>query len=80
MTPQDVRGLAKAARQQRQPDSTFDILVGHATWQVKKDREAERAYIASLAEAGATWWSLYVPPDSEEVMRRHIANGPLRIH
>lgn len=79
MTPQDVRSLANAAREQRHPGIPFDICVGHAAYQVKKDREAERAHIAALAEAGATWWSLYVPPDSEEVMRRYIANGPLRV-
>ena len=79
MAPQDVRQLAAAARQQRQPGMAFDILVGHATWQVNKDRGAERAHIAALTEAGATWWSLYVPPDTEQVMRKYIANGPLRI-
>ena len=79
MAPQDVRQLATAARQQRQPGTAFDILVGHAAWQVNKDRGAERAHIAALAEAGATWWSLYVPPDTEQVMRKYIANGPLRI-
>jgi alkanesulfonate monooxygenase SsuD/methylene tetrahydromethanopterin reductase-like flavin-dependent oxidoreductase (luciferase family) len=79
MTPQDVRQLAATAREQRQPGTTFDILAGHATWQVDKDREAERAHIAALAEVGATWWSLYVAPDTEQVMRKYIANGPLRI-
>jgi alkanesulfonate monooxygenase SsuD/methylene tetrahydromethanopterin reductase-like flavin-dependent oxidoreductase (luciferase family) len=80
MTPQDVRSLANLAREQRQPGTTFDIFTGHAAWQVNKDPGAERAHIAALAEAGATWWSIYVPPDSEEVMRRYIANGPLRIN
>ena len=47
---------------------------------MNKDREAERAHIAALAEAGATWWSLYVPPDTEQVMREYIADGPLLIH
>jgi DNA mismatch repair protein MutH len=79
MTPQDVRQLAATAREQRQPGTTFDILAGHATWQVDKDLEAERAHIAALAEVGATWWSLYVAPDTEQVMRKYIANGPLRI-
>jgi alkanesulfonate monooxygenase SsuD/methylene tetrahydromethanopterin reductase-like flavin-dependent oxidoreductase (luciferase family) len=79
-SPQDVRKLAAAAKQQRQPGAPFDIAVGHAAWQVDKDREAERAHIAALAEAGATWWSLYVPPDTEPVMRKLIANGPLRIN
>ena len=80
MTSEDIRSLASAAREQRQPGMPFDICVGQAAWQLNKDREAERSHIAELAEAGATWWSLYVPPDSEEVMRRHIANGPLRIN
>ncbi len=79
MSPKEVRQLAALARQQRPAGSTFDIATGHAAWQMNPDKEAERAHIAALAEAGATWWTLYVPPDTEQIMRKTIADGPLRI-
>ena len=77
-TPTDVRDLVALARGRPQGSAGFDIVVGHASWQRAKDAERERAYIASLAEAGATWWSQYISPDSEKAMRRTIGEGPLR--
>ena len=76
--PEDVRQLARLA--QRRPDAgaRFDIVVGHADWQRAKDIAQEKAYIASLAEAGATWWSMYISPDAEEVMAKVIQEGPPR--
>jgi alkanesulfonate monooxygenase SsuD/methylene tetrahydromethanopterin reductase-like flavin-dependent oxidoreductase (luciferase family) len=78
-TPEDVRALTGLAAGQRPAGSPFDIVVGHASWQRESDPERERAYIASLAEAGATWWSQYVSPDTPDAMRKTIAEGPLRI-
>ena len=42
---------------------------------------AERAWRASVAEAGATWWAEYIPPDVIDLdeIRAHIERGPLRI-
>jgi len=53
-------------------------VVGHADWQRAKEIAQEKAYIASLAEAGATWWSMYISPDAEEVMAKVIQEGPPR--
>lgn len=78
-TPKDVSELARLAQARPDPTAPFDIVVGHANWQRDKDRDRERAYVASLAEAGATWWSMYVSPDSEGAMRQCIEEGPLRI-
>lgn len=78
-TPEDIRELARLARTRQNAYAPFDIVVGHASWQRAKDSRREKAYIASLAEAGATWWSQYISPDSEKVMRRYIQDGPLRI-
>jgi alkanesulfonate monooxygenase SsuD/methylene tetrahydromethanopterin reductase-like flavin-dependent oxidoreductase (luciferase family) len=77
-SPEDIRELARLAAARPKPRAPFDIAAGHANWQQARDRGQERAYIASLAEAGATWWSLYIPPDSEKKMRRCIEEGPLR--
>jgi alkanesulfonate monooxygenase SsuD/methylene tetrahydromethanopterin reductase-like flavin-dependent oxidoreductase (luciferase family) len=78
-TPQDVRDLVELAYTHRDPDAPFDIVVGHASWQRAEDAKREREHIASLAEAGATWWSQYIAPDSEKVMRKYIEEGPLRV-
>jgi alkanesulfonate monooxygenase SsuD/methylene tetrahydromethanopterin reductase-like flavin-dependent oxidoreductase (luciferase family) len=77
-TPEDVRELARLTRTRPDESVPFDIVVGHASWQRAQDRGRERAYIASLAEAGATWWSQYISPDTEKAMRRYIEEGPLR--
>ncbi len=77
-TPQDVHEINRLAHAKRRGKSSFDIVVGHAAWQARKDPGRERDYIASLAEAGATWWSMYIPPDTEKKMRRLIDQGPLR--
>ncbi len=78
-TPEDVRQLARLAHNRPDGGARFDIVVGHASWQQARDIDQERAYVASLAEAGATWWSMYIPPNAEKVMRKIIQEGPPRI-
>jgi alkanesulfonate monooxygenase SsuD/methylene tetrahydromethanopterin reductase-like flavin-dependent oxidoreductase (luciferase family) len=77
-TAKDVRALARLARSERQTGVPFDIVVGHASWQRAKDPEKERAHIASLANAGATWWAQYIPPDEPRAMWSLVQEGPLR--
>lgn len=77
-TPEDVRELKGLALARREPGTPFDIVVGHASWQRAQDRARERDYIASLAGAGATWWSEYISPGTVKAMRRCIQEGPLR--
>jgi alkanesulfonate monooxygenase SsuD/methylene tetrahydromethanopterin reductase-like flavin-dependent oxidoreductase (luciferase family) len=78
-TPKDVDDILALARARPNVGTPFDIVVGHATWQQAKDPERERAYISSLAEAGATWWSKYISPETEKAMRKQLEKGPLRI-
>jgi alkanesulfonate monooxygenase SsuD/methylene tetrahydromethanopterin reductase-like flavin-dependent oxidoreductase (luciferase family) len=72
LTPDDVRAL-RAAR----PEEGFDIAVGGR--ERSDDDAAERAYIAALGAAGATWWHEWMPPSTPlDRVRAHIAAGPLR--
>jgi alkanesulfonate monooxygenase SsuD/methylene tetrahydromethanopterin reductase-like flavin-dependent oxidoreductase (luciferase family) len=78
-TPDDVRALKAFVDSRRGASTPFDIALGG------RDRDAdwdkERALIGSLAEAGATWWIEYIPPDVGGLgeARERIERGPLRI-
>ncbi len=78
-TPEDVRELVGLSQARPNADTPFDIVVGHACWQRMKNNRRENAYVASLARAGATWWSMYISPDTEKAMRRCIQAGPPQI-
>jgi alkanesulfonate monooxygenase SsuD/methylene tetrahydromethanopterin reductase-like flavin-dependent oxidoreductase (luciferase family) len=45
----------------------FEYVVGGA--RPNADRDAELRYVSSMAEAGATWWMLWIPPCSPEEAR-----------
>jgi alkanesulfonate monooxygenase SsuD/methylene tetrahydromethanopterin reductase-like flavin-dependent oxidoreductase (luciferase family) len=79
MTPEDIRALVAIVQQQRGSVEGYDIVVSGG--RRRPDIEAERSRIRSLAEAGATWCSEYLPPDigGLEAVRASIAQGPLRI-
>lgn len=53
MTPDDIRDLRAFVRRHRGSPEGYDICVGGSPR--RSDWEEERAYIRSLAEAGATW-------------------------
>lgn len=79
MMPGDVQALQAAVERQRSAATVaapFDIVVGGR--QRGDDWEQERTVIRSLAEAGATWWSEWVPAADRATMRAAIARGPLR--
>ena len=78
-TPEDVRTLRTMADRQRSKDAPFDIVLGGR--HRGEDWEQERALIASLAAAGATWWIEYLPPQlgGIDIIREAITRGPLRI-
>ncbi|GAA4566494.1 hypothetical protein GCM10023176_16730 [Micromonospora coerulea] len=44
----------------------------------RPDERAERAYLAELAAAGATWWLEFVKAGDPVAMRAAVARGPLR--
>ncbi|HTP06994.1 MAG TPA: LLM class flavin-dependent oxidoreductase [Anaerolineae bacterium] len=75
----DVSTLRAMAAQQRGPDAPFDIALGGR--HRDEDWDKERALIKSLADAGATWWVEYLPPQlgGRDVIREAVTRGPLRI-
>lgn len=79
MMPDDIRSLRDTVQRQRGTLEGYDIAVGGSPR--RADWEEERDTIRSLAEAGATWWTEYIPPNSGDVetVRALIKRGPLRI-
>ncbi len=73
LTPEDVAALrADAGR------ASYVIVVGGR--ERGDDLAADRAYVASLADAGADWWQEYVPPRlSLAEARRRIESGPITV-
>jgi hypothetical protein len=76
VNPEKIRGIARPDASRPSVRASFDIAVGHASWQQARNGGRKKAYSASLAESGATWWCLYVVPDSEKTVRRIIEQGP----
>lgn len=64
---------------QRGSSEGYDIATGGSAR--REDWEEEREHIRSLAEAGVTWWTEYIPPDSGdlETVQGLIKRGPLFI-
>lgn len=77
MTPPEVRELRETITAQRTQPGPFDIAVGGL--ERGEDWEQERAHIAAVAAAGATWWMEGVPASDEGQMCAAIERGPLRI-
>ena len=72
MSPEDVAQLRSMAG-----GRPFDIAVGgHPR---PDDEAAEREHIMAVAEAGATWWVEWVPPQDRDAMRASAERGPLRV-
>lgn len=76
-TPEEVRQLRATLLAERDPSAPFDIVIGGRSR--RDDWEQERDLIASVAEAGATWWMEYNSAADEATMRECITRGPLRI-
>jgi alkanesulfonate monooxygenase SsuD/methylene tetrahydromethanopterin reductase-like flavin-dependent oxidoreductase (luciferase family) len=79
LMPEDIHRLREVIQGQRGSLAGYDIAVGGSPR--RSDWEEEREYIRSLADAGVTWWTEYIPPDSGEVetVRGLIKRGPLFI-
>ncbi len=75
----DVRALRAMATQQRGANAPFDIALGGR--HRGEDWDKERNLIKALAEAGATWWVEYLPPEMGGLadLRAAITRGPLRV-
>jgi hypothetical protein len=75
MTPEDIQEMTTLpAAESAQP---FDISAGGR--ERKPDWDEERTMIASLADAGLTWWTEYVGPNELDIMRERASREPLRI-
>jgi len=79
MLPEDIRSLKDFVASRRDPYEPYDIVVGGAPR--RADWEEEREYIRQLAQAGATWWLEYLPPETGSLDRAIVCieRGPLRI-
>jgi alkanesulfonate monooxygenase SsuD/methylene tetrahydromethanopterin reductase-like flavin-dependent oxidoreductase (luciferase family) len=79
MMPDDVQALRAEIARHRTSTQPFEIELGGRERGADLDRE--RKHIRAVAEAGATWWSEYVPPSigGLAAMRQRIASGPVRI-
>jgi len=80
LMPDDIRALRNFVHEQRGSLEGYDIVVGGSPRRL--DWEEEREYVRSLAEAGITWWTEYLPPDSGdlETIQGFIKRGPLFIN
>ncbi len=76
MLPEDVRALKAMVEQQGTRATPYDIALGGN--QRFADWDAQRAHIKAVEEAGATWWSEWVPAAPLATMRAAIERGPLR--
>lgn len=79
LMPADIRTLRELVERERGSLAGYEIAVGGSPR--RPDWEEEREHIRSLAEAGVTWWTEYIPPDSGDVetVRGLIKRGPLFI-
>jgi alkanesulfonate monooxygenase SsuD/methylene tetrahydromethanopterin reductase-like flavin-dependent oxidoreductase (luciferase family) len=79
MQPEDVRLLRERLIAERGTAENYEISIGGA--QRWEDENEQRAYMASVAAEGATWWHDYIPPNvgDFEVQRQMIERGPLRV-
>ncbi len=78
MSPEDVRALRAEVTRLRGEERPFDVALGGTLR--GEDTEREREHIARVAEAGATWWIDYLPPQMGDLAaaQAFIAQGPLR--
>jgi alkanesulfonate monooxygenase SsuD/methylene tetrahydromethanopterin reductase-like flavin-dependent oxidoreductase (luciferase family) len=79
LTPDDIRTLRDFIQKERGSLDGYDIVCGGSAR--RTDWKKERQRIRSLAEAGITWWTEYIPPDSGDLqtVKRMIKRGPLFI-
>jgi probable F420-dependent oxidoreductase len=77
LLPQQVREIREFVEARRTSPGSFDIVAGGPERGPDPDRTRE--LIRQSAEAGATWFSEWIPPGDAATMRAVIAGGPTRI-
>lgn len=75
-TPDEVHDLVTALPATRADGAPFDVAIGGR--RRRDDERAERAHLAAVAQAGATWWLEFVKAGDPAAMRAAVARGPLR--
>jgi alkanesulfonate monooxygenase SsuD/methylene tetrahydromethanopterin reductase-like flavin-dependent oxidoreductase (luciferase family) len=77
LTPDEIREIAAYVAEHRTSSGPYDILTGGRT---TGDPAKDRDHLASLAEAGLTWWcESFEPEDDLDLVSKRIAQGPPRI-
>jgi len=77
LTAEELRSLRAQVERHRTSSAPFDIVAGGP--RRGDDWDEQRALIRASADAGATWFSEWIPPGDPESMRACIARGPLRV-
>ncbi len=77
LLPQQVTAIRRFIQAHRTRSGPFDIVAGGPERGQNPDRTQQ--LIRQSAEAGATWFSEWIPPGDPATMRASIAQGPIRI-
>ena len=76
LTPRQVTAIRRFIDANRTNPGPFDIVAGGP--QRGPDRDRTRELVRQSAQAGATWFSEWIPPSDPATMRASIARGPIR--
>jgi alkanesulfonate monooxygenase SsuD/methylene tetrahydromethanopterin reductase-like flavin-dependent oxidoreductase (luciferase family) len=77
LAPEQISAIRSFAAAHRTGAGPFDIVAGGP--ERGPDHDRTRDLIRQCAEAGATWFSEWIPPGDPAAMRASIARGPVRI-
>ena len=77
LTPQQISGIRRFIETHRTSPGPFDIIAGGP--ERGPDPGRTRELIRQSAQAGATWFSEWIPPGDPVAMRASITQGPIRI-
>jgi hypothetical protein len=75
LTPQEVGLVRRFLDHHRTGSTPCDLVAGGP--RRSDDWERDRAHARACAEAGATWFSEWIPPGDQDTMRACVARGPL---
>ena len=77
LSPRQVTAIRRYIVAHRTSSGPFDIVAGGPERAQNPDRTRE--LIRQSAQAGATWFSEWIPPGDPATMRASIAKGPIKI-
>ena len=77
LTPQQIGGIRRFIETHRTSPGPFDIIAGGP--ERGPDPGRTRELIRQSAQAGATWFSEWIPPGDPATVRASIARGPIAI-